>query len=70
MSDVCNKEKDPATFDSAHQAAVKHALETKYSLLPELHTLFYQSHTQEYFLSLFEKCWVHRDSHLGDKEVG
>lgn len=38
------KDQDPAVFDTATQNIMRTALETRYSLLPFLYTLFYRSH--------------------------
>ena len=40
------KDQDPAVFSPDHHEKVKQALELRYSLLPELHHLFYKSHLE------------------------
>lgn len=40
----CKQDQDPGAFDSSFAAAVKDFYLTRYSLLPYLYTLFYESH--------------------------
>ena len=47
------KNQDPAVFSSDHHDKVRTALRLRYSLLPELHNLFFTSHLEgkSYFRS-------------------
>lgn len=44
--DLCPKDQDPAAFSSAVQEILRSAVLLRYSLLPHLNTLFYESHVQ------------------------